>query len=255
MSNEEQDNVVLAQLEIMKEAKELVNVYKERQHNRGEDKDTRRCNNVYKFCNVDICQMMYLFIHPMGYSRFKSLQNHFMAEGIAPRRHGLSGKPGYRANAIGPDVTEAVVTFIKKYAEKFAIPPPGRMPRFKDWKVMKLPSHETKMSVYQKYIEAVGDNEKLKIGDRSFCNMWNLYVPHITTMRPAYDLCDSCKQNTMTIYQSMNNQSEEKIKKLNEALEHLNGANRQRQYYQAWCKCTGMFMINDTVFYNLLLTV
>uniref|UniRef100_A0A0K8TWY0 DUF7869 domain-containing protein n=1 Tax=Bactrocera latifrons TaxID=174628 RepID=A0A0K8TWY0_BACLA len=74
-----------------------------------------------------------------------------------------------------------------------ALPLPGRLPKFKDFRIMKLPSSKTKSSIYRKYIYSLSDAE-LKMSNRSFRRIWSKYIPYVTVMKPADDLCDVCRE-------------------------------------------------------------
>ncbi len=55
-------------------------------------------------------------------------------------------------NAARFEDKERALTFITNYADVHALPLPGRLPRFKDYNVMLLPSETTKASVYREYV-------------------------------------------------------------------------------------------------------
>lgn len=105
---------------------------------------------------------------------------------------------------------------------------------------MKLPSYETKASVYRKYFKAVeSDEERFQISLRSFGTIWNRYCPMITTMRPLYDLCDVCKTNSFRIQRSMKLATDTQELELTAHLKHLANAKGQRDYYRAWSENEG----------------
>lgn len=71
----EQDLVMLAHFELVRERSELVNLYAERRRYRGTDEKKRLCI-TYTFHAVEICRCMYLFIHDVGRKRFENLRKH-----------------------------------------------------------------------------------------------------------------------------------------------------------------------------------
>ena len=60
-------------------------------------------------------------------------------------------------NAAHFEDKERTVHFITNCAEVHALPLPGRMPRFKDYNIMLLPSETTKASVYREYVACSED--------------------------------------------------------------------------------------------------
>lgn len=53
-------------------------------------------------------------------------------------------------------------------------------------------------------------------------------------MRPATDLCDTCRENTLSITRAANFSQHEKSTKLEIAVEHLDRAKVQRNFYNTW---------------------
>lgn len=103
--------------------------------------------------------------------------------GINPRVHELSRKTPSRSNVLSIDDIDRAVQYIEAVAEKTAIPLPGRMPKFRDFNVMKLPSSETKSTMYKRYQEDTAKNSDVRIMSlTSFKRTWSTYCPYITTM-------------------------------------------------------------------------
>lgn len=238
MEKSEQDLVILSQLQLFRRDQCLEGEYAKqvvKNKSRFSHGSMTRQDVQYRFLDVPICRRMYLFLHNVGETRFKNLIKHFDKFGIASRVHGSTRKTPARDNVFTPTDVEKVVCFIKALAEKTAISLPGRLPQFKDFTVMKLPSSETKMSVYRKYKNAVTLEPQIKtVGESSFYKIWAKYCPYITTMRPANDLCETCRQNSMNISRCANFSEDIKSTTLNDALEHLNRAKIQRNYYNSW---------------------
>lgn len=167
-------------------------------------------------------------MHLMRKHQYDNLKKHFKSNGVTPRVHGLNGKQPYRFVRLYSESTIGdVVGFLKTLAEKIAIPQPGRLPNYKDFSVMKLPSSETKRSVYERYKEAVIASGTECMGQRIFLKTWLKYCPYITILKPAQDLCDHCQQNTYVIQNSRNMSEDIKNKKLTEAMEDLTLAQTQ----------------------------
>ena len=93
-----------------------------------------------------------LFIHCIGKKRFRNLLKHYQLNGVTPRVHGNVKRRPWNAASF-PD-KERAVTFIKNFAEAHALPLPGQMPKFYDYRIMLLPSDVSKASVHREYVEA-----------------------------------------------------------------------------------------------------
>lgn len=163
-----------------------------REHERQKGKDVERHKLMFTFYHLPVCRSFFLFVHACGPKRFKNLLRHFHTHGAITRVHALANKPSTHRRAFQPSDIQKAVKFIEYTADLLALPLPGRLPKFKDYRVMKLPSNETKASVYRKYIASLGDDE-LKMSICSFRRIWAKYIPYVTVMKPANDLCDYCR--------------------------------------------------------------
>lgn len=203
----------------------------------------KRSDTLYMFRGVQICLPMYLFIHNLGLKRYRNIVKHFDEKGLSTRSHGLCGKRSNQTR-FSPEVRIEIVTYIRNFAEHYAIPFPGRLPQFKNFKVMKLPSCESKISVYRRYVDSCEGDTTKKIGERMFYYLWEETCPFIQTMKPASDLCDTCKENTDKISQAKT--EAEREEKLNIAITHLTHAKTQHNYYNECC-CDLKMTDNSTV--------
>lgn len=179
---------------------------------------------------------MYFFLHYLTIKRFKNIVKHFKENGLTSRHHKLIGKASTNKNAIKPLDIERIVTFIKNYANKVAIPLPGRLPQVLNFeKVVKLPSCDTKMLVYRKFIDAVTVEKDIRIvSQSSFLQIWSQYCPEIMTIKPASDLCDTCRQIHLKLAKMSQVSIEEQAIILKEAKHHLDAAKIQREFYNSW---------------------
>ena len=190
----------------------------------------------FYFHSHPICLATFLFLHGIGKKRYRNLIKHYKLNGVSARMHGNSKRKPW--NAAHFDDKERAVTFITNYAEVHALPLPGRMPRFKDYNIMLLPSETTKASVYREYASCSEELRKTSgeliryFGYREFCRLWREVVPYIRTMPPAEDICHVCQANAVRIMQSANYTEDEKKKTLVTAEEHLGCAKKQRCYYR-----------------------
>lgn len=163
-------------------------------------------------------------LHGIGKARFRNLVKHYKSNGVSARMHGnCKHKPW---NAARFEDKERAVTFITKV---HALPLPGRMPHFKDYNIMLLPSETTKASVYREYTNTSGEFVRY-FGYCEFCRLWKEVVPYIRTIPPAEDICHVCQENAVRIMQSAN--YTEKKELLVTAEKHLGCAKKKRVYYQ-----------------------
>ena len=108
----------------------------------------------YYFADIVICRDMYVFLHCLKKRRYENIKRHFEKNGLAVREHKSANKAATREIVTSYDIFN-IVKFLKQYAKKVTVPLPGRMPQFGDYvKVLKLPSCDTKLSVYRKYVQA-----------------------------------------------------------------------------------------------------
>lgn len=227
----EQDLIILSHLNSHRQDISLESYYNSQTRKKYGSRicNKTRADTIYMFRGISICRTMYLFIYDVGIDRYKNLVSHFDKSKLQPRVHGLTNKIPKCKSKYTKELRESVVQFIKNYADHHAIPLPGRLPQFKNFKVMKLPTSDTKISVYRRYIEACNDKKEKLIGKRCFYYLWNECCPFIQTMKSADDLCDTCKENTNLISEAKN--SDEREERLNIALSHLRTAKDQRAFY------------------------
>ena len=69
------------------------------------------------FCHngARICQKTFLFLHTMGYGRFKAIKASFVANGVLPRVHGNTGKSKGKDRLTRNQIQD-VVQFVINYA-------------------------------------------------------------------------------------------------------------------------------------------
>lgn len=91
------------------------------------------------------CREMFLNLYGIGYYRFRSLKEHYEANGLSLRVHGNCKKLPH--SAILQAMTEDVKNSLTYYVEENAVLLPGRIPGFKNDNIQLLSSSDTKMSV------------------------------------------------------------------------------------------------------------
>lgn len=197
LSKNKLDLVILSNIEAgIRYNAELQSVYSQIAKRKVEEcrkgKEDTRHQIQFSFLGIPICRSLFLFLHACRIKRYKNLVTHYHKNGLIVREHGLANKSSTNTKSFTPAEIEKAVKFIEYTADLLALPLPGRLPKFKDYRVMKLPSSETKSSVYRKYIDSLQENEP-KMSYRSFCRIWAKYIPYVTTMKPADDLCDTCR--------------------------------------------------------------
>ena len=241
LSNTEQDLVILCKIESGKTHIELDEVYsgvvQNKRYGKRKDLPHTKGNVTYTFYKMPICRALFLFIYDCGVHHYENLLKHFDAYGVVTRTHGLAHKTSTKPVALKQNEIQRIVDFISTTAETMAMPLPGRLPKFKDFKVMKLPSSENKSTIYRLYISAL-ESEDRKIGYHAFRNVWSKYIPYVTVMKPADDLCDICRTNSLAIMDTKNCKDTVKEQKLNNAVQHLHKAKTQRLCYQNYCSNT-----------------
>lgn len=239
LKKSEQDLIILGHLVSHRRSKVLENHYGQntkrgKSRLRGAEHINRQ-DMQYYFADLPVCRQFYFFVYNIGKKRYENLIKHFDEHGLAPYVHISTGKTPNRSNVLSVTEIQKIVDFIRTFAERVAVPLPGRLPQFRDYKVMKLPSVETKRSVYKRYKDAATDDPTIRLVEEStFCKIWRKYCPYIATMRPANDLCDVCREHHSEIARSVNQPDEVKASKLNSAVQHLQQAQVQREFYNSW---------------------
>ncbi len=131
--------------------------------------------------------------------------------------------------------TERIKSFIIAYADQHAMPLPGRLPNYRDFTVMLLPSDTTRAMVHDLYLEAAEKNGYASVCYSKFTQLWAETCPHINVMKPSSDLCPLCQQNMTRLTRASNLTEEEKSQRLQDFQQHLDHAKLQRQDYRDQC--------------------
>ena len=170
-SRSEQSFVILGHLESHQRIKELDNEYGKQ----NKQKSSRYCTDAGLNCrdismfiaDIRVCQKMYFFIHNIGRARYRNLMEHFNTNGVSVRQHKLTYQVPHQKNVLSADDINTIVRFITKSDDSVAIPLLGRMPQFRDFKVMKLPSCENKTAVYRRYKNAASSEKEMRVVEES----------------------------------------------------------------------------------------
>lgn len=189
-----------------------------------------RSVSSYYIHGVPVCKKVFLFLHCMSHKRLDNLVQQYEKAGVATRVHGNTKR--LPANSVGTDAVAKVTTFITNFARAHALPLPGRVPGHRD-KVLLLPSDLSKISVYEKYIDACKQTSSAPVGRSTFYTLWEQLLPHISVSTPSSDLCFTCQQNTQSIQLSACLSEEEKCKRMETAQTHLARAKTERYFYNS----------------------
>ena len=196
----------------------------------------KRTSIFYSYGGQRICRTMFMFLHGVGHSRLENLIKHYASEGISNRVHKNAQRRPHNQTSF--EVTTRVKEFIELFADNHALPLPGRLPSYKDYRVMLLPSDMTKVFVYNHYI-ATCEKENFTEGKMSrwtFQRIWNNVCPYVSVMKPATDLCFDCQQNASLVMRSANLSEDIKSQRLQDAQKHLATARLQRHHYNDQCE-------------------
>ena len=176
---------------------------------------------------------MFLHFYGLSYSRFRRLKEHYEQHGISPRQHGNTKR--LPQNTLPLSTIEDVHSFLANYVEENAIVLPDRIPGFKNDEVKVLSSSETKIGVWRKYETACRAWDKRAVGSSKFFQMWEQFYPDVVISKPMTDLCITCQQNVNKLQRAANLPESEKAEILKDNQDHINSAQREREFYRNSC--------------------
>jgi hypothetical protein len=209
-------------------------IHAQQAQKRFTERRTHCTQGMYLWRDIPVCQKMYFFLFNLGgKTKYENIRRHLLKDGVSERVHKLSGKPPtvHRKLYLESD-EQKVVDFINAYAAKHAMPLPGRLPNFKNFQIIKLPSCDTKSSVYKKYCELCTLCDVEPMGKRIFLKTWQKYCPNISSLKPSSNLCEICRNNNTRILRAQNAVDETKKEALAKVFEHLERAKIQRNHYR-----------------------
>ena len=119
--------------------------------------------------------------------------------------------------------------------EENAIALPGRMPGFKRDDVKVLSSNETKTSVWHVYTDTCKASGEQAVCYSKFADMWQQFHPNVVVSKPMSDLCFTCQQNTTKLLRAANLPEQEKSDCIRAQEDHLDCAQREREFYRDIC--------------------
>ena len=65
--------------------------------------------------------------------------------------------------------------------------------------------------------------------------MWGQFYPDVVVSKPMTDLCITCQQNTNKLQRAANLPESEKAELLKDHQDHINSAQREREFYRNSC--------------------
>ena len=194
-------------------------------------KDRERSFQEYFLFGKQVCQKTFLFAHAVGYNKLRRVGSHLDTFGMAVRLHGNKGKSP--KNALTVSEINNVILFLQSYTNKNGLPLPGRLPNYRDSKVMLLPSDKTKTDIYQMYLTATLETGVRQVGQSTFCKLWGEHCPTLVIIKQATDLCTKCQNYSTKLSNGGNLSEEEKMEDLRLYNDHIQKAKVQRDHYRA----------------------
>ena len=158
-------------------------------------KEREKPRQEYFFSWRQVCRETFAFAHGVNRKKIDAIARSLDSDGLIPRTHGNTGKSPKHALTLH-DV-ENIKQFLNCYGNKFGLPLPGRLPNFRDSKVVLLPSDKTKADIHQDYMKARSPASRLAGAFRSAASRLVL-TQKSPASRLAADLKVSCRPASVT---------------------------------------------------------
>jgi len=100
-----------------------------------------------------------------------NISQHFDKNGVIARVHGNTKKSPH--NELPFESNLHFKTFVLNFAEENAITLPGRIPGYKDERILLLPCHMNKESIYNYYKASCEMAEIIPVGRTLYYTLWN----------------------------------------------------------------------------------
>lgn len=186
-----------------------------------------------------VCREAFLFYYGETDWRLKYLQKHLKEIGTTPPTHGNKGR--MPDHAFTEEHKINVKQFIINFAVIHGMPDPGRDLRKGKGKLrILLPSVLNYRAIHRIYLKSSSESSSKQVEYLSFIRIWQELVPHICFNKPRSDLCMTCENFKKTLNQitsDLNRDREnEKILLHQQAIEHLEYAKKERDYYRKCIK-------------------
>lgn len=187
----------------------------------------QRITYQYAYDHRVVCKPAFCFLHCIGEKVLKNLQKHLKENGITPREHGNVGRQP--RNAFSFETVQKIVDFITNYATVFGLPQPAARRGRAAAAPIYLPASEGYSIVHSKYVEACVVSGMQAAKYHSFRQIWLQCVPHIQFMTPRTDVCHYCENYRVLISKAIS--EDDKLRLTQEFKEHVDEAQKERQYY------------------------
>ena len=126
-----------------------------------------------------------------------------------------------------------VITFLQSYANKNGLPLPGRMPNYRDSRVILLPSDKSKADIFELYNSTASELGFRHIALSTFKKLWLEHCPTLLIIKPATDLCSKCQLYSAKLSNGGNETEEEKLEDLMQYNNRISKAKLQRDHYRS----------------------
>lgn len=109
-------------------------------------KERHRPSQNFFLKGREVCREVFCFAHGIGNKKFRNICQSLDLHGLVPRTHGNTHKRPH--NALLFSDRDTIKQFILRYASENAVPLPGRLPNYRESKVLLLPSDKTKADIH-----------------------------------------------------------------------------------------------------------
>ena len=194
-------------------------------------KERERIFQEYFLFGRQVCQKTFCFAHGIAVNTLKRIGSHLNTHGLLVRVHGNKGKSPHNAMTVS-DINN-VIAFLQSYANKNGLPLPGRMPNYRDSKVILLPSDKSKADLFELYNATALELGFRQIALSTFKKLWLEHCPTLLIIKPATDLCSKCQLYSAKLSNGGNETEEEKLEDLRQYNVHIGKAKLQRDHYRS----------------------
>jgi hypothetical protein len=201
--------------------------------NKHKIQERSRPSQQYFFKGFRICRATFCFAHDIAKQKLHAIAQSLDKDGLKPRVHGLSGK--LPSNSLTFEDKESVLNFLKQYASDNALPLPGRLPNFKNYQVLLLPSDKSQSEIHQTYLKAAAESGLKAISLSTFSRLWKMLCSNIVLSKPNTDLCQECQKLSYKISNSGNMEEDDKLILIDTYTKHVEKARAERQFYREEC--------------------
>jgi hypothetical protein len=205
----------------------------------GAKHKVRERQNAYQeyfFKGKRVCRKTFCFLHGIERKKLGAIAHSLDTEGLKPRVHGRVGQAP--AHSLTFEDRTRIKTFLCKYAKDNALPLPGRLPNYKNFQVLLLPSDKTKENIFDMYEEVAVSMGYRHVGLRTFQRLWHELCPYIVVSKPCTDLCHTCQQFVAKISSGGNLDDTEKAAALEAYMAHVALAKQERDLYREQCSAS-----------------